>query len=231
VTLTGGRLRGGDGITIGNIPDGLDVVAGYTGGRWKTYAPLVAKYPHALHLAYAINAWTWGDCLDDEPGDATPSQVEGWMDNIWKPVNTPKPAVYTSAAVMGAMLAQISRPRSSYLLLCAHYTNVPHICTSAACWPSSPIPWVADGTQWSDNGGAWDSLLFQEWFFNAPTPPRPTKEQELIIIHSQSGQAATFDGAHKVYIAHQATVDALRAAGIPQVEYVQADYDNIPNAT
>lgn len=193
MTVSGGRLRGGDGVTISNIPDGLDVYAGYTSGTWPTYQPLVKKYPNSLHLAYAIRASDWGDCLDDEPGDATPSQVEGWMDNVWRPVNTPKPAVYTSASVMGAMLLRITRPRSTYLLLCAHYNNVPHICTSAQCWPSSPIPWTADGTQWSDNAGKWDSLLFNDYFFvmsattsATPADPPPVTVPPVVVPKGES---------------------------------------------
>lgn len=174
LTVAGGMLKGGDGVTITNIPGGLDVYAGYTGGSWPTYEPLVKLTPKKLHLAYAINAWSWGDCLDDEPGDATPEQVEGWMDNIWKPVNTLKPAAYTSASAMGPMLLGITRPRSTYLTISAHYTNTPHICSSVLCWPSSPIAWTADATQWSDNNGKWDSLLFEDYFFTAlPAPPAP----------------------------------------------------------
>lgn len=165
-------LTGGDGITIGNIPDGLDVYAGYTGGWWPTYLPLAAKYPSKLHLAYAVSAWQWGDCLDVENGDATPDQAAGWIDR-WTRHNTPKPALYTSASMMGALILAAGHPRDRFLALSAHYTNVPHICSSAQCWPSSPVAWTADGTQWSDNGGAWDSLLFQDYFFTVPSPPAP----------------------------------------------------------
>ena len=47
---------------------------------------------------------------------------------------------------------------------------MPHICTSTQCWPSSPVAWEADGTQWTNHGGAWDESLLSENFFDYQGP-------------------------------------------------------------
>jgi hypothetical protein len=158
-------LRMGDAVTIGNLPPGLDAVAGYVGGQWPTYGPLTARYPAAHHLSIAVNASEQADCLDIEAGDANPADLPGWLDR-WHPGNTPRPVVYGSASAMAGIIGAAARPREQFLVWAAHYTNQPHICGPGTCgYPQ------ADGTQWTDHGGAWDESLLADNFFTAPAPP------------------------------------------------------------
>jgi hypothetical protein len=158
-------LRMGDSVVVANIPAGLDAVAGYVGGYWPTYDRLVAAFPGCRHLSIAVTAGQRADCLDVEAGDASPDQVPGWLAR-WQPGNTRMPVVYTSASNAAAVAAAVG-DRSRYLLWSAHYAH-PHICGPA---PGCGYP-AADGTQWTDHGGAWDeSALADDFFTRGPTPP------------------------------------------------------------
>ena len=69
-----------DDVNLALIPANAPAVAGYVGGRWPTYGPMVAKFPHAKHLSIAISALENARCLDVEPGDATIAQAPGWVE-------------------------------------------------------------------------------------------------------------------------------------------------------
>src|ERR1035438_1080131 len=45
-----------DSVDLNEFPPNPEAVAGYVGGKWPTYAPLVKKFPKAHHLSIAVNA-------------------------------------------------------------------------------------------------------------------------------------------------------------------------------
>lgn len=189
-------LRMGDAVTPANLPQGLDVYAGYVGGRWPDYQSMTVLFPNARHLSIAVNSGQKADCLDVETGDAVPGDVPFWL-AMWHRANTPKPVLYRSTSMVSDIV-QVAGPRDRYLIWSAHYTDKPHICTSAACWPISPVEWEADATQWSDHGGIWDESLLSDTFFADPIPgghmprnPLPAAAlpvKDVKVSSSQPGQ-------------------------------------------
>lgn len=67
-----------DTITVATVPHGARYLAGYTSGFWPTFFQLV-KLPWSPHVtSIAISASHHAQCLDIEPGDATPAQAATW---------------------------------------------------------------------------------------------------------------------------------------------------------
>lgn len=141
---------------VANLPAGMDAYAGYAdaGGIGITW-PQVQALPATHHLSISIHGAP-AMCGDVEKGALT----------SWAGYDVG----YASASNAGALIARYGRPRRLWV---AHYTT-PHICTSAKCWPSSPLAWEADGTQWTDHGGVWDESLLADHFFAPPPPPGGT---------------------------------------------------------
>jgi hypothetical protein len=54
------------------------MVAGYVAGQWPSYAGLVARFPHAVHVSIAVEASQDAQVLDCERFDATPAQCPAW---------------------------------------------------------------------------------------------------------------------------------------------------------
>lgn len=70
-----------DSVTVDTVPDSPQAVAGYTGGNWPTYGPLVQRFPNAKHLSIAVQAYMNGRALDVETGDATDADAPGWFNS------------------------------------------------------------------------------------------------------------------------------------------------------
>lgn len=92
-----------DDVTVSLIPPSPQAVAGYVGGRFANFDAMVKAFPHAFHLSIAVNAGEDADCLDCEPGDATPEQVVGWIKRqlargVWRP------CVYAGEADMAVII-------------------------------------------------------------------------------------------------------------------------------
>lgn len=155
-----------DSVTVSEIPDDADAVAGYVGGNWPTFSQLVALYPNAKRLSIAIAADEDAEALDVEPGDATPPQAASWL-NRQRARGIARPVVYTSVSKAQALVDELTaqgQPRSSYRLWTAHYTFQPHRC-SAAC--GFGFVGEADATQWTDKalGRNLDASLCAPGFF------------------------------------------------------------------
>lgn len=150
-------LRMADG-PVANLPPGLDAYAGYTdrGGIGITFPGVVARYPNAQHLSITVHGQAPAMCGDVENG-----ALSSWAGYDYG---------YANASNVGPQILQHGRPRKLWV---AHYTNTPHICDSATCWSSSPVAWEADGTQWTDHGGAWDESLLKDDFFTPGGGPMP----------------------------------------------------------
>lgn len=186
-----GTYRMGDATAANLLPFGLDVTAGYVDGYRQDYAEVVQAWPLTKHVA--INAGHVDreltapfDVLDMESGAFGPADFPvflGW----WRPLNTALPAGYASASNVAGFIAAAGRPRNQYLVWSAHYTNVPHVCTSATCAPASPIPWQADGTQFTDHGGVWDESQIFDYWFGDNVPLTPADIQEIVTALGQPG--------------------------------------------
>lgn len=168
-------LRMGDG-PVANLPAGLDAYGGYVNdsGIGQTYAGVVIKFPDAHHLSITT---------DGDP--AMCADVEKGAMNEW----TGYEYGYCSVANVNALVAQFGRPRK---LWTAHYDPAlgAHIC-SPACWPG--LVTTADGTQWTDHGGAWDeSLLADDFFDPPPAPPSNLTEGENMTSILIGGQLHVF---------------------------------------
>ena len=151
-----------DSINPASFPgSGFDATAGYVGGKWPSSAGIRARFPNLPHLTIAVNSRQDAQCLDVEPGDASPDEAPGWADRqAARGVDTP--IIYCSASAMGAVRAAMGGRR--YLLWSAHYTGRPHICGTGCGYPQ------ADGTQWYDhgpNGENVDQSLISDEFYAA----------------------------------------------------------------
>lgn len=118
-----------DSVDVSTVPANPPAVAGYVGGNWPTYNPLVAKFPNAKHLSIAVNSGEDADCLDVENGDATPANVPDWFFRQVKR-GVARPVIYCSLSVVPDVERELHRhgvARSGYRLWTAHYTYQPHI--------------------------------------------------------------------------------------------------------
>lgn len=91
-----------DAVTAGNVPPDAQMVAGYIDGGYRSYDALVARCPHAVHVAIAVSAATnAGIVLDVETGDATPGQSVGWV--LARRAAGVDPSVYCNFSTWGAV--------------------------------------------------------------------------------------------------------------------------------
>jgi hypothetical protein len=135
-----------DSITLDAIPTDARAVAGYTSGFWPTYPQVVARWPKAKHLSIAVTSSHDADCLDVEPGDASPADAPSWL----KRQTGDKPVVYTSVSLAQGLIMVLAKARikrDAYRLWTAHYTDEPHRCTSACGFNFRD---TADATQFTD---------------------------------------------------------------------------------
>lgn len=145
-------LRMADG-PVANLPPGLDAYAGYVnrsgiGITWPGVSAIPAKY----HLSITTDGAP-AMCADVENG-----AMSSWAGYTYG---------YSSVSNVNGLIARYGRPKK---LWTAHYTGIPHIC-SPACYPG--LATTADGTQWTDHGGAWDESLLADDFFSLAPPPSP----------------------------------------------------------
>lgn len=139
-------LTMGDG-PVANLPAGLDAYAGYddNSGIGETY-PAILTLPARYHMSISTQPGVSANCGDVESG-----ALSSWIG--YK-------VGYCNLANAQGLINRDGRPDK---LWTAHYTNIPHICN-----PSCGLGFtgVADGTQWTDHGGAWDESLLANDFFS-----------------------------------------------------------------
>lgn len=69
-----------DSVTAAHIPPDAAMVGGYISGPFKWSDADWARFPHAVHVPIATQAYVMdGIVLDVEKGDATPTQAPGWV--------------------------------------------------------------------------------------------------------------------------------------------------------
>jgi hypothetical protein len=145
-----------DDTTVQLIPKSAKAVAGYVNGRYRTWARVLHRFPHARHISIAVSADVLADCLDVESGDATNQEAVGWYHRFKadaKKNKTPhkKPIFYTSVSNADALVATLrhaSIRRGSYILWTAHYGDGKHVCGPKTCGLTRH---QADSTQWTSS--------------------------------------------------------------------------------
>lgn len=156
-----------DSVELDEIPESAPAVAGYIGGNWPTFDQLEERFPGAERLSIAVASHHDADCLDIEPGDATPADAPAWVRRqIRRGVE--RPVVYASASQMDDVLAELDAagiPRTAVRIWTAHYTFAPHICGPASCGELQRTK--ADATQWTNRsmGRNLDESLVSRAFF------------------------------------------------------------------
>lgn len=155
-----------DSINLAAIPADAPAVAGYVGGAWPTFRDIPTRFPEARHLSIAVNSTQDAECLDVEPGDATPATAPGWVKRQ-QARGVRQPVIYCSVSQARTVLAELERHgirRGDIRLWTAHYTHIPHRCTSACGFGMSG---TADATQWTDKsrGRSLDESLCGPRFF------------------------------------------------------------------
>lgn len=120
-----------DSVDVGQIPAHPFAAAGYTAGSWATWPRIRALAQHAISIA--IHSSYRADCLDDEPGDATPSEAGPWaLQDIRAGFRVP--CVYSDLSEMPAVKASLARWlgsgwRARVMLWLAWYRGVPGLVT------------------------------------------------------------------------------------------------------
>jgi len=153
-----------DTITLSSVPSNPFALAGYTAGFWPTFNPLHRSYPRAHVVSIAIRASDHADCLDIEPGDASPNQAPSW---VWaeKRLGWSRPCLYSDwyefHEQVQPALARAGISKSQVFEWDADYTGTPHIDVGF------------DGTQWTDRalGRNLDQSLVLRSFLVIAHPP------------------------------------------------------------
>lgn len=90
-----GTRRMYDSVDLSALPNDPFAAAGYTSGFWPTYGPIRARWPRAHSISIAVTASEPADCLDIEPGDATPAEAPAWV-RTEKAHGVTRPCLYSS---------------------------------------------------------------------------------------------------------------------------------------
>lgn len=142
-----------DSTEVSSIPKDAQAVAGYVDGAFANFNEMKTKFPNARHLSIAVFASSDADCLDIEPGNATPSEAPAWVRRqIARGLE--KPTVYAAVSEMNTVVSALNSAgvsRSSYKIWTAHTEQGKHICGAGTCNQLSGA--TADATQWN-----WEAL-------------------------------------------------------------------------
>ncbi len=116
-----------DSTTASDIPQNVDLVAGYVDGRYKWSDTDWALFPSKVKVRIAVLASTNdGHVLDVEQGDATPDEAPGWAK--MRRAAGADPTVYvnlSNEAAVRAAFDAAGEPQPHYWL--AHYDNIPSL--------------------------------------------------------------------------------------------------------
>lgn len=174
---------------------GYPAYGGYVDGAigdQPNAAKIAAAHPGAHVLTIALSAEHDADCLDVEPGAASPSDVPGWIERQHAR-GVQRPCVYASVSTMRDEIIPLIAPGALVgwdpRLWTAHYGLGVHVCGPATC---KQLPTDADGTQWTSTfsgvgGVAIDASVLADDFFGTPADPT----QEIIMQLPQVKQGQT----------------------------------------
>jgi len=157
-----------DSVTVSEIPTDARAAAGYVGGTWPTYenGELRRRCPKARLVSIAVASSHNAECLDVEPGDATPADAPAWV-RRQHARGIDRPAVYAAAGEMGAVLDELDDAGihpDEYRVFTAHVGNGKHLCGPSTC---GLIPVKAHATQWTwtSGGGNLDESVVRPGFW------------------------------------------------------------------
>lgn len=120
-----------DSVNPAAIPLDAKAVAGYVGGNFPSFSPIVQRCPKALHKSIAVNAGEDADILDVENGDAIPSEAPAWFRRqVARGVK--KPGLYAPESEMVEVFAAMRAAGikdEQWVAWDAHFDNVPTLPT------------------------------------------------------------------------------------------------------
>lgn len=154
-----------DSTTPGDNPDGGDLYAGYTDGRYANMAALAAAQPGKVLVAISAVGTNTGVVGDCEPGCIWPQeQIVLWVEKRRRA--GVEPTVYVGAANLASVVAAfdamgVAHPVAFWT---AHYTNTPHLCGTGCAYGRGLGVNVAATQYGGDLPGHYDiSLVADHW--------------------------------------------------------------------
>jgi hypothetical protein len=192
-----------DSISINAIPINAQIVAGYVGGQWPTFASLAAHFPNAIRVSIAVNVLEDADVLDVERGDATPMQAVPWVQAMRNQGRTP--TVYCNTSTWPAVKAAFS------------IATVPLPLWWRADYNGNPALEMGEvAHQYSS--GAFDTSVVADYWPGIDDPPPSSHPKENAVLLFQDSTGIYFlTGAGTVHVPSVPDVQALEKAGVPLV--------------
>jgi hypothetical protein len=151
-------VAGFDAVDLTSIPSGAAAVGCYNSGPYTNCyvnGNAAHRFPHAHLVSIAVQ---WYDhtanghpdeCLDDEPGDATPSEAGPWVRTQIVTYHVAHPCVYGSASEWSSISANLS---ANGLQHCGSVIVTHCYMKWVAAWDNNPtIPAGFDAKQWFGN--------------------------------------------------------------------------------
>lgn len=173
-----GTLRMFDTVTLSSLPSDPFALAGYTSGYWPTFLPLRKRYPQAHTISIAVTATHHADCLDVEPGDATPAQAPGWVKADRK-AGWKRPCVYSSywefTSQVRPLLIRAGIKRAQVYEIDADYLGCPRLDASF------------DATQCTDHayGRNLDESVVTPGFLSLAQPPYTPHAKRIAVLKAR----------------------------------------------
>jgi hypothetical protein len=178
-----------DSTSAADLPDNGDAYGAYVDGSYKNLEAVKARFPGKPVLDISAIGAIVARCYDVEPGA------------IWPPADVIarvrasraaglSPVVYCGRANWPAVIAAFAaagEPEPVWWI--AHYTNVPHFC-STKCMPSVPVDdRVADATQYGgDLPGHYDvSVVVDDFFASLAPHPEPVEDSDVWTLVAVEG--------------------------------------------
>ena len=195
-----------DTITLGTVPPGPFALAGYTSGYWPTYWPLRRRYPRAHVVSIAVTAANHADCLDVEPGDASPSQVPSWVRGD-KSAGFARPCVYSSyweyVNEIRPILNRAGIGRNQVWEWDANYTYRPHLDRGF------------DATQYTDRalGRNLDASVVTRSFLSIAQPPLVRPKPPVVHPAARIALLRKLARLHGCYVKHHRHPRACKVWG------------------
>jgi hypothetical protein len=238
---------GYDAVDVNALPYGGTVYSGYVDGAYPNMAGLQARFPNSLTFGFSVSPQGKAQAYDCEQGNGTVYDCPGfyWANHQ----DYPGGIIFYIGAEDGeysidsliSVMSHAGIDRSSYWIVSAHWTYIPHICGPDTCGVTG---YNADGTQYAS--GDYDTDLYTPEFVNmlagisnAPTPvPTPTPEpipevpeMFIIIRNAVNGACSTYNGVSRCYIRDAATFNAYVEAGVKVAVVSEHDYLAVPDVT
>jgi hypothetical protein len=192
------------------IPRGAHYLAGYTSGFWPSYFSLARLFWHPYVVSIAISASRHAQCLDIEPGDATPPQAAGWYFAVKSDPGMRgslvdgKPCEYSSFwEYVNQVLPDLRAhgiPASALWKWDANYTFRLHLDEGFDC------------TQWTDRSGGVNrdestcTLAFFGYHPKPPPPPPPHYPYPVNLMTSTENVVLKSWYDHKCHLHSRAAV-------------------------